>query len=114
MSTKANAMMAKIQEQLAFRLPSTYIITPSFDSSSPANPVLTIAQDSTWNTTDQYAVIRIQPSSLVFTNALGQTQEGFAPNYVDVCVESITTGSVLSVSIGAPLTQTIEQQAGIT
>ncbi len=112
MSAKAQAMMALIKEQLKFRLPSTYILTDSFDASS--NPVLTVAQDSAWATTEQYAVIRIQPASLVFTNAIGGTQEGFTPHYVDVCTESITTGSVLSTSIGAPLFQTIEQEAGIT
>ncbi len=117
MTFKAGAMMREIKQSLSYRLPSTYTLTESFDSSS--NPVLTIAQDGTWGTTDQYAVLRIQPLVLVFSNAIGGTQEGFSTHYVDVCLENNSatntlTQSVLSLSIAAPLTQTIEQQSGIT
>ncbi len=117
MTFKAGAMMREIKESLTYRLPSTYTLTESVDGSS--NPVLTVAQDGTWATTDQYVVLRIQPLSLVFTNAIGGTQEGFSTHYIDVCMENNSTTatltqSVLSLSISAPLIQSIDQQAGIS
>jgi hypothetical protein len=115
MTAKAEAMMRRLKQDLQYRLPSTYVMSDSFDSSG--NPVLTVAQDSAWATLEQYAVVRIQPVSLVFTNGIGGTQEGFSTHYVDVCVEAITTSSpisVLSLSIAAPLMQSIEAEAGVT
>jgi hypothetical protein len=117
MTAKAEAMMRRLKQDLQYRLPSTYLMTDSFDSSG--NPVLTIAQDSAWNSTDQYAVVRIQPASLVFTNGIGATQEGFSTHYVDVCLENNSTTntltqSVLSLSISAPLVQSVEAEAGVT
>lgn len=111
-------MMRRLKQDLLFRLPSTYLLTDSFDSSG--NPVLTVAQDSAWGTLEQYAVVRIQPVTLVFTTGIGTTQEGFSTHYVDVCLEdanSTITGSkasALSLSISAPLTQSIEAEAGVT
>lgn len=117
MTAKADSMVRRLKQDLQARLPSTYLLTDSADSSG--NPVLTVAQDSAWATTEQYAVIRIQPVSLVFTNGLGQTQENFATHYVDVCMENISAtntplASVLSLSIAAPLIQSIEAEAGVT
>lgn len=118
MTAKAVSMMARLKQDLLGRLPSTYLLTDSFDASG--NPVLTVAQDSAWGTLEQYAVVRIQPVSLVFTNGLGSTQEGFSTHYVDVCAEnanSTVTGtgaSVLSLSIAAPLIQSVEAEAGVT
>ncbi len=118
MTTKAENMVRRLKQDLLYRLPSTYILTDSFDSSG--NPVLTVAQDGTWGTADQYAVVRVQPVTLVFTNGIGGTQDGFATHYVDVCLEdanSTVTGSknsVLSLSISAPLIQSVEAEAGVT
>lgn len=118
MTTKAENMMRRLKQDLQGRLPSTYLMTDSFDASG--NPVLTVAQDSAWATLEQYAVVRIQPVSLVFTNGIGGTQEGFSTHFVDVCAENANstitgTGSaVLSLSIAAPLIQSVEAEAGVT
>lgn len=113
MTAKAVGMMQKLKEQLGYRLPSTLTLTDSFDSSG--NPVLTIGA-AAWTTLAQFAVVRIQPVSLVFTDGLGNTQQGFATHFVDVCVESVTTANVsaLSLSIAAPLIQSVEAEAGVT
>jgi hypothetical protein len=117
MTAKANSIVMRLKQDLQARLPSTYLFTDSFDSSG--NPVLTVAQDSAWATTEQYAVIRVQPVSLVFTNGLNQTQEGFSSHYLDVCMENISAtntplASVLSLSIAAPLIQSVEAEACAT
>ncbi len=117
MTAKAVSMIARLKQDLQARLPSTYVLTDSFDASG--NPVLTVAQDSAWATTEQFAVVRIQPASLVFTNGIGGTQDGFSTHYVDVCMENNSTtatltNSVLSLSISAPLIQSIEAEAGVT
>lgn len=120
MTAKAEAMMRRLKQDLLLRLPSTYVLTDGFDSSSPVNPTLIVQQSSAaWTTQSQYAVIRIQPVALVFTDGLGNTQQGFSTHYVDVCVESITPSSagaisVLSLSIAAPLMQSVAQEAGVT
>jgi len=115
MSSKAEGMMRKLKEQLGFRLPSTLTLTDGLDSSG--NPTLQIGAVG-WVTMDQFATVRIQPVALVFTDGLGGTQQGFSTHYVDVAVECITTSpkssSALSLSIIAPLVQSIEAQAGVT
>jgi hypothetical protein len=93
---KSQVLMRGLKEKLAFRLPSTYLLTDSVDSSG--NPVLTIAQDATWNAGDQYAILRLRPLPSLGVNVLGQAQESFGPHDLSVIVEAsgVATKSVLT------------------
>lgn len=89
---KAQVLMRGLKEKLEFRLPSTYLFSDSQDSSG--NPVLTIAQDSSWATGEQYAVIRIKPEANLNVNSIGQTQEGFGPHVVQIVSEESAVSGV--------------------
>lgn len=90
-SIKAGAMMRTLKEGIARRLP-TYVYTTGADASG--NPVLLVSQDASPATTEQVAMIRIRPVDLIFTNSVGNTQENFAPHFVELCTETSTVASV--------------------
>jgi len=87
-SFKAKAMMRGVKEGIGRRLP-TYVLTDGSDSDG--NPLLLVSADSSPATTEQVALIRIRPVSLIFTNSVGGVQEDFAPHFVELCLEADNT-----------------------
>ena len=88
---KSEVLLRGLREKLVLRLPSTYIFTDSVDSAGA--PVLTVAQDSTWGTTDVRFVIRISPNAQLGVNVLGLPQESFAPHTCEVITEASGTAT---------------------
>lgn len=112
-SAKAQSMVRTLKERLALRMPSTYILTESFDSDG--NPTLLVAADSTPATTEQVALIRVQPLSMFFTNSVGSTQENATPHYVDILCENstITGNAVLNTGNMVKLLAEVDRLYGI-
>lgn len=93
-SFKAQAMMRAIKEGIGRRLTS-YTLTSSVDSDG--NPILLVSADSTPATTEQVAMLRVRPVSLIFTNGIGGTQEDFAPHFVEMCSEATAAAATVSL-----------------
>ncbi len=93
-SFKAQAMMRAIKEGIGRRLPS-YTLTNGLDTAG--NPVLLVSADATPATTEQVALLRVRPVSLIFTNSVGGTQEDFAPHFVEMCLEATAAAATVAL-----------------
>ena len=92
------AIMRNLVSDLKLRLPSTYIFTESTDVN---DPVLTIAQDATWATTDFWVVLKLVPVGAtdetgqvipeLRVNSLGLAQTTYVPHQLNIAVENVLT-----------------------
>ncbi len=112
-SFKAQAMMRSIKEGIGRRLP-TYTLTQGLDTAG--NPVLLVSADSSPATTEQVAMIRVRPVDLIFTNSVGNTQENFAPHFVELCLEAdgtLTSTARLTEANQVAIKGEVLKQSGI-
>lgn len=111
-STKALAMVRTLKEAIGRRLP-TYVLTQSVDANG--NPTLLVSADSAPAAGEQVALLRVRPVDLIFTNSVGQTQENFAPHFVEMCLETSSVASValLTEANQAAIKGEVLKQSGI-
>lgn len=113
-STKALVMSQALKQRLKLRNPSGFFFGSGSDAQG--NPVLVVSTNSALTAVDT-ASIKISAVGQLFTNLVGLPEEGFSPNYVDLCVannSATTPGTpVISGTFAQVINFEVDQLGGI-
>jgi hypothetical protein len=87
---KSQALIRAMSDNLMKRLPSTYVITQSFDS---VGARLSISASSSWTTGTDAVYIRICGDNTQFSDIIGNPQNVYSPLIAQVISEASTAGN---------------------
>lgn len=90
---KSQAIIRALKDNLAKRLPSTYVLAESMDD---AGARLSIQQDASWATTEQKAVIRVVAQDTQFKDVIGNAQKVYSPMKAQLIAEGVGSSPVNS------------------
>lgn len=88
---KSQSLSRQLKDNLAKRLPSTYVISESLDSQGAR---LLISADSTPAAGEQVVAIRIKGQDTQFSNVIAQAQTVYTPMVAQVIQEASTIANV--------------------
>lgn len=93
---KSQSLIRILKDNLAKRLPSTYVISESLDSQGDR---LLISADSTPAAGEQVVAIRIKAQDTQFLNSIGSAQDVYTPMIAQVIEEASTIAGVSLITL---------------